>query len=89
MLPHCSHVASLVASCATSNVTSHVHCLIALRVCHLLASRIVFLPFPRYIAYETIEISMHDEITKKNVNVQTKTNRNPKNEKEEKMKINL
>jgi hypothetical protein len=32
---------------------------------------------------ETIEICMDDEIMEKNVNVQTKTSRNPENEKEE------
>jgi hypothetical protein len=38
---------------------------------------------------ETIEISMNDEIMEENVSVQTKTNKNPKNAKEEEMKINL
>jgi hypothetical protein len=38
---------------------------------------------------ETIEISMTDEIMEGNENVQTKTNKKPKNEKEEEMKINL
>jgi hypothetical protein len=38
---------------------------------------------------ETIEICMDDEIIEENVSVQTKTTRNPKNEREEQMKINL
>jgi hypothetical protein len=38
---------------------------------------------------ETIKISMNDKIMEENVNVETKTSRNPKNEKEEKMKINF
>jgi hypothetical protein len=38
---------------------------------------------------ETIEISMNDEIMEENVSVQIKTSRNPKNEREEEMKINL
>ncbi len=36
---------------------------------------------------ETIEICVNDEIMEENVNVQTETNRNPKNEREEQMKI--
>jgi hypothetical protein len=38
---------------------------------------------------ETIEISMNDEIMEENVSVQIKTNKNPKTEKKEEMKINL
>jgi hypothetical protein len=38
---------------------------------------------------ETIEISMNDDIMEKNVSVQIETSKNPKNEKEEEMKINL
>jgi hypothetical protein len=38
---------------------------------------------------ETIEISMNDEIMEENVSVQTKTSKNPKNEREKDMKINL
>jgi hypothetical protein len=38
---------------------------------------------------ETIKISVNDEIMKENVNVQIETNKNPKNEKEEEMKLNL
>jgi hypothetical protein len=38
---------------------------------------------------ETIEIYVNHKIMEKNVNAQTKINRNPKNEKEEQMKINL
>jgi hypothetical protein len=38
---------------------------------------------------EIIEICMNDEIMEKNVSVQIKTSKNPKNEKEEEMKINL
>jgi hypothetical protein len=38
---------------------------------------------------ETIKISMNDKIMEENVSVETKTSRNPKNEKEEEMKINF
>ncbi len=38
---------------------------------------------------ETIETCMNDEIMEENVSVQIKTSKNPKNEKEEEMKINL
>jgi hypothetical protein len=38
---------------------------------------------------ETIEISMNDEIMEENVSVQIETNLNPKNGREEKMKVNL
>jgi len=38
---------------------------------------------------ETIKISVNDEIMKENVNVQIETNKNPKNEREEEMKLNL
>jgi hypothetical protein len=38
---------------------------------------------------ETIRISMNDKIMEENVNVETKTSKNPKNEKEEEMKMNL
>jgi hypothetical protein len=36
---------------------------------------------------EVINISMNDEIMEEKVNVQIETSRNPKNEREEKMKI--
>jgi hypothetical protein len=38
---------------------------------------------------ETIEICMNDEIMEKNVSVQTKTSKNPENEREKQMKVNL
>ncbi len=38
---------------------------------------------------EIIEICMNDEIMEENVSVLIETNKNPKNEKEEQMKINL
>jgi hypothetical protein len=38
---------------------------------------------------ETIEIFMNDDIMEENVSVQTKTSKNPKNEREEEIKINL
>jgi uncharacterized protein YjdB len=38
---------------------------------------------------ETIEISMNDDIMEENVSVQIETSKNPKNEREEEMKINL
>jgi hypothetical protein len=38
---------------------------------------------------ETIRISMNDKIMEENVSVETKTSKNPKNEKEEEMKMNL
>jgi hypothetical protein len=38
---------------------------------------------------EIIEKSMNDEIMEENVNVQIETNKNPENEREEKMKINM
>ncbi len=37
---------------------------------------------------ETIEICMNDGIMEDNINVQIETNKNPKNEREEEMKIN-
>jgi hypothetical protein len=38
---------------------------------------------------ETIEIFMNDDIMEENVNVQTETSKNPKNERKEEIKINL
>jgi len=38
---------------------------------------------------KTIEISMNDDIMEENVSVQIETSKNPKNEREEEMKINL
>jgi hypothetical protein len=38
---------------------------------------------------ETLEISMNDDMMEENVNVQIKTSKNPKNEKEEETKINF
>jgi hypothetical protein len=38
---------------------------------------------------EKIKISMNDEIMEEHVSVKAESRRNPKNEREEKMKINL